>query len=84
MNMKRLDLLGTKAGDRWSKVLTTTKPGLYNSYGFYAHTLEEGVYEPEVWAGIRAELDIKDSAEASIAHDLRLTASFLGLHYWES
>ena len=69
-------MLEPKTRERWSNVLLRAKPGLYNSYGLYSHTLEEETHDPIGWAEVRAELDIKDSVDASSAHDLQLTAQF--------
>lgn len=68
--------LSPKRGSAWDKVLDVFKPGLYNSYGIYSHCMEPGdPNEPD----IRAEMDIMDATNASVAHDIALTAEFIGV-----
>jgi lipopolysaccharide/colanic/teichoic acid biosynthesis glycosyltransferase len=72
------DMLGPKKGTRWANILLTARPGLYSSYGLYSHTTEENKHNIEEWAEIRADFDLRDSVDASVAHDILITAQFLG------
>jgi lipopolysaccharide/colanic/teichoic acid biosynthesis glycosyltransferase len=71
-----MDHIPPKLHRPWLQVVDGSRPGIVSSYGLYHH--EHPIAGPEDY-GIRAELDIKDYVDGSLAYDVRLLGRFAAM-----
>jgi lipopolysaccharide/colanic/teichoic acid biosynthesis glycosyltransferase len=71
-----MDHLPPQLGNRWSHMTRSRRPGIIGSFGLYQHT--ESPDPSEVFE-IRAEMDLRDAAEDSLASNAALVGRFIAL-----